>query len=655
MVANNIQKSVLALAIWIGVWADAQAQNVKIYKGEVQGRGGLNGSAEYAYKAGKHQDVVLHGSYELDLMGMDSMNVMSFYKEKWKGEYGDGLRMGNWEFTIFEHTLRVRDVQNFELSYGLSSRVSRLKGGYQKGLPAGRWEYENNQYEGSKNLYPLSRASLGFKEGVVFGDFSYNTPPERFWMSVKGSASTGGLMDGTWEWAYLLDSQYVVERRAYDQGFLLEVLQMDSSRTDTLGHVTFEDVRERLQLIRQSSGVGLVTIDTLRHGLLFDQGYAPGSVEVKIQRAGNERLQMVLDKLESMDTTLQRNSYLALGTARFRYPLTEQDKKEIGLLTFQYDSLKAIVEKVMANPLLKVNDQHTDSLAWIYQYFRQHAQHLKTMDKLMTVLTSEDFELVNEGVFLSNFEPYFPDSLQIHYQHDRKRKSQLLTFKTSHWHTMRELFDRLHEEVALMAKLDHHIDLEIRTILQSGRLDELETEILERKLFADSLLSLAYQPDQVNTILESLREGAIEDEYGRRKQAYASSTSFDEKITLGLELITFLNGLAHLPERLENVYKRHTEIEEAYTIVKFDPYTFNAELVTKRKRVLYEKVAEFLFEFLISELETETDFRNVEERLKELKSLQHRLVEFLDEDTRRLEKKIKNKKSPEAIKALINI
>lgn len=123
----------LKAVFWVLLFLMASSPMVlkgqQVQKISVRSNDGKTGTAEYAYKKGKSDKIILHGNYMLELYTSDSTDNIVFIKDKWGGNFVDGMREGPWTFTEYEHDFKITDIENFEVKSSLLSKVRQLNRG----------------------------------------------------------------------------------------------------------------------------------------------------------------------------------------------------------------------------------------------------------------------------------------------------------------------------------------------------------------------------------------------------------------------------------------------------------------------------------------------------------------------------------------------
>jgi hypothetical protein len=279
------------------------------------------------------------------------------------------------------------------------------------------------------------------------------------------------------------------------------------------------------------------------------------------------------------------------------------------------------------------------------------------MQPYVAAMERSSFRYNNQVIYAETFSPFLPSSEVISYHYGTDRKDIEIAYQEPYEGTMRSLEARLRSDLHLIADLHHYADRKLGEVNKSEQLVQMDEMIIRSKENVDSIYrATTLENNRAASVLDQLKSSFLESAYYGHLSDYNKENDFEERLNNGYNVLNMLEVCARLPAQIESIFKMRDEVEEAFTVVKFDPYTFNYDFKTKRKRRLYEKGAEELFDYLITQLATETDHQKIKQRISLISKLHQRLLELLEEDdTDRLERKLRNEDNPENIKALLSL
>ena len=625
------------------------------FAGEVEATDGRRAYAEFTYFEGKDAKV-LDGKYKLIISKIDTARQLRLDEEVWQGNYKENLRDGKWLFRHLEHDLKIKGIESYNVKFDLQTIERQMVGEFDKGLSVGDWRYKADLLLNGQRERNLSGSDIKFSDGKV-KQLAFESKVDTLAFSLRGQVDEGGFLDSLWTFNYMFDSVNIREVRQYQHGFLTFLTKIRQESSDTLLALYFDDVRSKLELLEENDDAPRIAKSSRHFPLQFDHGYPKNFPAYSAQEHANNLLDNVLTRLVDLDTALKKQDNWVFASARFEYTPTEREKATLNLIAYHFDSLQAHMRLFEQNRVLKVNQQLSDSIAWISSFVEQYKVRLNEMQPYVEAMERSSFRYNNQVIYAEAFSPFLPSSEVIGYHYGADKKDIEITYQEAYEGTMRSLEARLRGDLHLIADLHHYADRKLGEVNKSEQLDQMDEMIIRSKESVDSIFSAAsLQNNRATSILSQLKSNFLESAYYGYLSAYNKENDFEERLNNGYSILNMLEVCARLPAQIENIFKMRDEVEEAFTVVKFDPYTFNYDFKTKRKRRLYEAGAEELFEYLVGQLTLETDYQNVKQRISIISKLHQRLLELLEEEnTDKLERKLRNENNPENIKALLSL
>lgn len=193
-------------------------------------------------------------------------------------------------------------------------------------------------------------------------------------------------------------------------------------------------------------------------------------------------------------------------------------------------------------------------------------------------------------------------------------------------------------------------------IIQSDKLQAFEQKLRTEKGQVDQIFETAHPAaDPTGSTIRAIYSLLGQDVYLELQREYAEAGTFGEKSALAVEMLDLTRNLKQIPTEIIDIYRRKEHIRELYTESKFDPYTFNYDFKVMKKRRLYEKVGEELFNHYINLLRHESDHTRLSSHIQRITALQDKLIELASKDTRKLERRLKSKSLPEEVHEILNL
>lgn len=643
---KNIQV-IIFLVLWSSL--NAWSQKIEEFKGKIKVSKEETANAKFDYIQNR-EEKVLDGEYQIEFNKRDSLFDLDFTKIIWKGKFKKNKRVGSWVFQQDDHLLTINDVDNFEVNKSLITERKILRAQYNNSRRIGDWQFNKQIYKDGAVQQELVDGKLSFLDNHLVSFFIIESLEEPF--KVEGKFDDDGFLHGQWRFTYNVDSLKVEERRNYENGFLLNLLK--TSGNDTLQYIVYDDVINKLKLLDNQPNAAGIKKSGQAFPLLFDQGYHPTDEKISAQKDANFLLQKKLAQMLVLDTSVSKNKPLLLRTTRFQFPVSDSFKKERRLAQVYTDSIKSLIHTASIDNFFEINRQKTDSMAWIYNYFQLVDKKVKSLDTALVLMKDDDFQYINKSIFFNNYMRFLNEADTIYYQYSDEEKVKLIDYQYYEVNDISQLNLYIKEHLFLVDSLAIYVNSELDKTMRSMKLEQLDLNILAAKAQVDSVFQ-QYDSVKHKGLLDHADSEFAVRKFNHYMQEYANTDQFEAKVQLGYKIEKFLSELEAVPERISNIGSTQNQIERAYTIKKFDPYTFNYDFETKQKKRLYDKAAVDLYNYLILLAKQEKKFNSFQQRLYQIEALQLRLLELLAEDTSRLERRIKRKDSPEEIMKLLEL
>lgn len=643
--------SVVLLVIFFALSFVVHAQKISKYQGKVPLVSGDSANVQYEYYESRGQRI-LQGTYQLLTATSRQQDSLSFEKILWKGTFDKNVKQGDWNYQYQQHRVWVSDIADFNVKTKLTSEYSLLDALYKEGRPDGKWMFTQHIFQQGERKATLAEGTLRFSNGILNETFQFNAYKPEFSAAVRGKFDEQGFLHEVWQLDYTRDSIPVQEIRIYDHGFLLSLVKTRKENNDTLQWVVFQDVMEKLRNLDDGADNDF-TPDTILHDLQFNLGYDAASPEIESQQAGNDVLQTAIREFLFLDTAFRNQQRPVYGTARFRFPVSASDKRDIDQLKIVLDSITFNLGRVRNKNFFELSNQQSDSLAWSYEFLRNYPLKLRRLYDIVAFASSPEFQLVDPTIYFRQRSSLLPAQDSIRYTFNDTLNVKVLPYQQESVTDIASFRKRIEEERDQVDQVVQYVNEELKTVLQSFQLQKLDSIILSVKAEIDNQYEQVDDAEvQYYTSIFSKR--FLNTEFNYLKRVYTASNDFEEKLAIGYDILSFLDVVQSFPEKLGSILSMRDSIAVLYTESRLDPYTFTY-VDTKVKKRLYEKVAEELFLSMMEAITDTAKAEAVEQQLADVEALQKLLLRFRTQNTTQLEKQIKPKASPEEIRKLIGL
>ena len=630
------------------------------YKGNYNFNG-IKGIGDFKYRLMENDRAILDGPFSFSSIRIDSLDKRRLNKLIISGTYSLNKKEEKWTYEDETHLVKIKDVKDFSPIISLESTNKILTASYKDNLPHGPWSLRENDFR-EENLKAKSRSyNLRFSEGDILGDFKFEEYQEDEIVLVSGETLQNGVMDGNWEFNYLLDGKLIKESRRYENGFLIGLNKVEAESGLIIEEVIYFNTINKLNDIANGKEVGFQIADNL-FGLIFNDGFRDLSTEYSGQEQGNKVLESFLIKVLAYDTAFvnQQNEMIdyPVHTKRFKYEISEEELADIEALKKEFDKLENDIKVFASRNALAINRFRKDSLSYAYEFFQYNVGKLKPFKGVVNTFSSDDINYIDQSIFSREGFSFLTARDTIAYEFEGKKYFKVIEYKSLEENdkNLIELFRTyLGEKQEKVNEVGAYIMKELAQIRQSEELESVESEILDYKIRVDSLYDSFYSDNNsLNLVVNEIKKNILISEYNELNESYSASSVYEERFAIGLEIIKLLDVtesvLLEIP-KLENAW---TEVRELYTDVTLDPFTFNPTFRVLRKRRIVES-GERVYNSYLDNLKNEKTYSNLKDHLLEIDNLLFRMQELREGNTNKLERRLGTESDLGQIKKILGL
>ncbi len=197
---------------------------------------------------------------------------------------------------------------------------------------------------------------------------------------------------------------------------------------------------------------------------------------------------------------------------------------------------------------------------------------------------------------------------------------------------------------------------ELLTARLNAERQEQEFARTEERLIVliDDLEALADSLVPGSTVQEHQALVAIRQSAENRLKIYSSMGNAGEKLAYGTDLLGCLGALDSLAKEIYRLPQRRQAIREAYTDQVWNPFTATLMEESVKKRIT-SAYTEILIPETLRRIDAEITCEHAEAAGNFLKSAFRRIAELRDEDTSRLERRLRREDDPEIVAELLEL
>ena len=652
--------SVFRFIVFLYLFTNIDLFGQASYKGNYNFNG-IEGIGDFRYRLKENDRAILDGPFSFSSIRIDSLDKRRLNKLTISGTYALNKKEEKWTYEDETHLVKINDVKDFSPVISLESTNKILTASYKDNLPHGPWSLSENDFR-EENLKAKSRSyNLRFSEGDILGDFKFEEYQENEIVLVSGETLQNGVMDGNWEFNYLLDDKLIKESRRYENGFLIGLNKVEAESGLIIEEVIYFNTINKLNDIANGKEVGFQIADNL-FGLIFNDGFRDLSTEYSGQGQGNKVLESFLIKVLAYDTAFvnQQNKMIdyPIHTKRFKYKISEEELADIEALKKEFDKLENDIKVLASRNALAINRFRKDSLSYAYEFFQYNIGKLKPFKNVVNTFSSDDINYIDQSIFSREGFSFLTARDSIAYEFGGKKYFKVIEYKSLEENdkNLIELFRTyLGEKQEKVNEVGAYIMKELAQIRQSEELESVESEILDFKIRVDSLYDVFYSDNNsLNLVVNEIKKNILISEYNELNERYSATSVYEERFAIGLEIIKLsevMESVLHETQKLENAW---SEVRELYTDVTLDPFTFNPTFRVLRKRRIVE-AGERIFNSYLENLKIEKTYSNLKDHFLEIDNLLFRMKELREGNTNKLERRLGTESDLEQIKKILGL
>lgn len=605
--------------------------------------GKYKGMADFQYKVVEN-DTILDGPFQLQRSNLGALLSKSDYSFLFKGVFKENYPNGYWKFQFGEfQSDSITQVLDYQYILNITGTQEEAEGILDNGKPDGIWTITKNRIKDSELDEVLFKSTIDFENGV---------PQKSFRIENEGTILVGrflrnGLAHDEWT-LYSEDDIDVVERWYFKDGRLEKIelnadgenkeINLYQSRILDGRIITLDDnYLKILSVIQQSVDTFDLSQSPINKSLAANAGY--------------------YGKIDGILSELGESAFYPEFKVKVPYhPIDSLESAQMDSVKTLYQKSKLISESLLNDTqltILKMADEDAHFLHSVVVAISENFVH-----PLGDVLSYHESNILQYVPINELIEHAWPNGKPSTEFVVIGQKNENKIFKGP----QASDFDFTQNNIASIYKMAHYATLSLDSIQQVLN-DKLTKDKRQQEFIALEERIIA-QVNQLNNDLDSLSDKLplkymksfekIKSTADQNLTRYSKMEETKAKTKFGRHLVRCFESMDILTKALAQQPDRMQVIKEKYQDAIWNPFMANImnEEVKKRITSAYQRV---LIPHLLDRVETELDCDNVDELVGLLNNTHQRMLEMRDEDTSRLERKLKREQDPLVIIQLFNL
>lgn len=601
-------------------------QDVQTYTGSLK-IGTYKGDANYNYSL-RENDTILIGNFEFEKANPKALIGKGDVSFSIKGQFENDYPEGYWKFEFNEfQSSRKSKVEDNKYVVNVNGKQRIAFGNLKLGNPDGEWTIKEQEIKNSKVQKVNFNSIIEFNQGIPQRSFTIQDD----YQELVGRFLRNGLAHD--RWTLFSDSELEeIESWKFNDG-VLQSIHLQSRQTTKRIEVDVKDI-DSIEVIPLNDKF----FEILKLKL-------PSDKTKRILESGIAQLLSRNNKhYQSIDTVLSQ-----LGTSSFTpqfkvsvpfYPIQTDEKRLIDSISSYVKKSSKISDYLLTDTQLsirKLSDKDVraleDTVEEIFEYILIPLQEISGYADNGLLRYIDRTKLLprfwNGGISeLQSFEKY---DIKLKDKIDKKSEALVVlnTLASQSFLRLEGIKNILEKKIDKQEKQQEAIALEKEMIKQHNYLAELSESAL-----TDSIPKVYY------SAIEKLKNDAQE-----KLSAYSTINDVNEKLSFGKELVDCFKKFNGVGKGILKLPVQQDKIREKYQDAVWNPFiaTVMDEMVKKRIVSAYENV---LIPYFLQNIEEGLSCEDASKWVVLVDSVYDRMLTLREEDTKKMERKLKKEEDP---------
>ncbi len=589
-----------------------------------------------------------NGYYKLLRIQHDSVKNENFESSVFNGNFKNNHPEGIWSLSDGQYEMTNEIVfENHKYANKTNGLEFSCKGIFENGKKEGNWNYNQWKIKDSNVDDTLSHLLVNYKNDKVSGTIILDN--KKFLIEIN--LDDNGLPQGVWRY-YLLNEnkkKTLIKELFFEDNILREKILYDIDKSYHIVLDTFS--------LDNTSLVTIPVDDNFFRILKLKSIIANNDLNVR-DNLLDETNKLFLESIHfinTLDTIFKNISENTISPSiyakLYKYNINEKEKEYFNQLTYKVKNLDSIIKSILKTPqinLAKISNVEIEKNITILKAF--DSIMLKPIDSIVNLYQNGTLEYLNRPLFIERFLSA-GRKIDLTFEHQLDPYFFLPNNKFESSESCKNLilfFDEVQIEITSTIE---HIEKFIFQARKENRLFEKESRLLE---LYESIIYLNKHsiPNQLNTLAGFEVDDIINTFVSVELKNYNELSDATDKMKLIGSYISCFENIEKLIISLKKTPLQNDYIKEKYVKNVFNPYISDyMEEVTKPN--IYSAYKEILMP-KIFELLKSMNCSNIDLAHKNLENIHNGMLRVLNEDTRKIERKVKKEKDPFKVSELLN-
>lgn len=618
-------------------------QDRETFEGTMQ-LGSYQGKAQYQYVISS-QDTLFDGPFQVQRSSLEALLEKEDASFLFKGNFDKGVPTGSWKFEFGEFKTDSRsEVIDYEYRVLISGVQEEGTGTLAEGRLDGQWTYQVNRIKDSKIQNTLFASTLTFEKGIPQQNFQIENQEA----TLVGRFLRNGLAHDEWT-SFTINALEDVESWFFEEGVLRRMIRVkdgksqevevfttasDEQRTIPLNKAYLEIVRTALK----ASGATMAIPNSIS-GLLAQNEVYYRKMDTVLRQLGPSNLR---------PDFLVKVPYFAMDTTQLA---------QVRAISDNFLAAKTISRALLKNSHLNIVKRSDNEALYNYNAVAQiDERFLKPLERFVSYAQQDILQYVDRPKFIESLWPNGKPDPELQIVADSSGTTRTFTladfaaddFKANNLTSIGRLSAYARSG---LEQIRETLSDQLTNEEQQQQLNGLEEDLiaLNESLVQQIDSALTTLPRDFRAPIQEIKTLA-----DASLSTYATIKNADKKFNYGTSLKVCLEQLIQLSKTLIALPGQMEEIEVLYQDSIWNPFmaTVMDEEVKRRITGAYFNI---LVPYFLNQVKTDLNCDTVEKLNNQIIHTNERMVFLREEDTRKLERKLRREKEAESILELLHL
>ena len=611
--------------------------------------GEYRGKAEFSYQL-VEEDTVFNGPFEMQYSNLQNLFSKQDHYFSFQGAFQNDIPQGPWSFKFGEFTVDITEdlkVNNYRYEVKTKGTYHDASGDILAGRPHGIWTQTIQEIKASQVEETLFKSTIDFVRGIPQKGFRIQNDR----LTLMGRFLRDGLAHDVWE-VYGVEAPGAIESWYFSEGRLDRIVFKDNDSTITIP--IYASNIENSQVINLDDRY--LEVIKLNHRLATGD-----SVEIRgeMNRLLTENA-ILYRKLDNILVELGESQFMPEFKVRVNNnPLKMSELNHLDSIKASWKLSERISRELLQSTqlnILKLSDSETLFLLSVVGEIAE-----KQLVLLQEVTEFYDQNILSfvqrENMFVKLWPNVDPTTdITVTYEEADSMVTRSYTGPNAGAYKLAK------DGIAGIYQLAKYVSGCMVSI--QSRINEKLTKEQKQQELMTLEEALIAEVTALNNLVDSLRgetTGEIQNALNKVKQAakqelseYSAMEDMSRKPDQARLLTNCFNQMQDLSLTITTHPVRSNEIKETYIDEVWNPFTATLMNEEVKKHILeaYEKI---LVPYVFNQLKNDLSCSNAAQLKVLMDTIHRRMLELRDEDTNRLERKLKREGDPLTIMQLFNI